>query len=285
MINADMILEGGGLRGVFTSGVLDFLQEQEFYTSNVIGVSAGSCNALDYVSRQIGRTKRCIIPENEKEEYFGNLKKFVKEKSLFDMEKLFDTYPKKVYPFDFDTFFNSKMQCEIVTTNCITGKTEYMTERADKDRLLKLSRASSSLPFIAPIVNIDGIPYLDGGFTDAVPIRRALTYGNEKHVIILTRNPGYRKKAMSVAAAKILKSAYKKYPNFVYATRRRVHMYNQTMEEIEQLEKDGKVFVIRPQVKTPGKLTKDASTLNAFYEHGYQYMEKQYHNLKEYMEG
>ena len=110
------------------------------------------------------------------------------------MDMVFDKYPKEIFPFDFDTYFASEMECEIVTTNCVTGKAEYMTERSDRDRLMKLCRASSSMPLVSPIVNVDGVPYLDGGLADSIPVKRAQALGNEKIIVILTRNPGYRKK-------------------------------------------------------------------------------------------
>ena len=168
MEKATLVLEGGATRGVFTSGALDFLMEQKLYMSHVIGVSAGACNGVDYVSKQIGRTKNCMI-HTEKEYDYINLRKFVRERSLIDMDMIFEKFPNEVYPFDFDTYFQSDIVCEMVTTNCVTGKAEYMTEKSDPKRLMKVCRASSSLPLFSPIVNIDGTPYLDGGLADSVP--------------------------------------------------------------------------------------------------------------------
>ena len=137
MQKATMVLEGGATRGVFSSGALDYLMEQDFYTSHVVGVSAGSCNGVDYVSKQIGRTRDCMIHKEKEYDYHVGFRKFVKEKSILDMDMVFDKYPKEIFPFDFDTYFASEMECEIVTTNCVTGKAEYMTERSDRDRLMK----------------------------------------------------------------------------------------------------------------------------------------------------
>ena len=173
LIPAVLVLEGGATRGVFTSGVLDFLMEKDFYTTDVIGVSAGACNAIDYVSRQIGRTKKCMIHKEKEYDFYLGLRKMVKEKSMMDMDLIFDRYPKELIPFDFDTYFQSEMKCDQVVTNCETGKAEYLDERKEKERLLKICRASSSMPLAAPIVRIDGVPYLDGGLSDSVPIERA----------------------------------------------------------------------------------------------------------------
>lgn len=131
MITGTIVLEGGATRGVFTSGILDYLMEEDLYFSHVIGVSAGSCNGVDYVSRQIGRTKKCMIPEKKEYSYYSGVRSAIKEKSILDMDMVFDTFPKKIYPFDFETYFQSDMVCEIVTTNCETGKAEYMTEQSD----------------------------------------------------------------------------------------------------------------------------------------------------------
>lgn len=284
MITGTIVLEGGATRGVFTSGVLDYLMEEDLYFSHVIGVSAGSCNGVDYVSRQIGRTKKCMIPEKKEYSYYSGVRSVIKKKSILDMDMVFDTFPKKIYPFDFETYFQSDMVCEIVTTNCETGKAEYMTEQSDPDRLMKLCRASSSMPLLSPIVNIDGVPYLDGGLADSVPVRRALQSGNEKIVLVLTRNPGYRKKPISKGTAKLYRRAYKKYPNLVHAAIYRNHVYNKTMELVERLEEEEKIFVIRPLVPTVSRLERDETALTAFYQHGYNLMKRQREALQRYLE-
>lgn len=284
MITGTIVLEGGATRGVFTSGILDYLMEEDLYFSHVIGVSAGSCNGVDYVSRQIGRTKKCMIPEKKEYSYYSGVRSAIKEKSILDMDMVFDTFPKKIYPFDFETYFQSDMVCEIVTTNCETGKAEYMTEQSDPDRLMKLCRASSSMPLLSPIVNIDGVPYLDGGLADSVPIRRAWQSGNEKIVLVLTRNPGYRKKPISKGTVKLYRRAYKKYPNLVHAAIYRNHVYNKTMELVERLEEEEKIFVIRPLVPTVSRLERDETALTAFYQHGYNLMKRQREALQRYLE-
>lgn len=279
-----MVLEGGATRGVFSSGALDFLMEKELYVSHVIGVSAGSCNAVDYVSRQPGRTRDCMIHREKEYDYFSSVGKLFRKKSLLDMDMIFDKYPNELFPFDYDTYFQSEMECEIVTTNCITGQAEYMTERSDRERLMKLCRASSSMPLVSPMVNIDGIPYLDGGLADSVPVERAKKLGNEKIILILTRNPGYRKKMTSKAAANMYRQAYRNYPKLVRAAVRRNYEYNQTMLEVKRLEKAGKIFVLRPTAPTVSRLEKNYDTLMRFYEHGYELMEKEYDHLQRYLD-
>lgn len=190
----------------------------------------------------------------------------------------------ELIPFDFDTYFSSPMNCELVTTNCLTGKAEYMSEEEDRDRLMKICRASSSMPLLTPIVNIEDVPYLDGGLADSVPIRRAKEIGNEKIVVVLTKNAGYRKKVLSPAMQKLYRKAYSSYPNVVRTILRRSFMYNKTMNYLDVLERKGEIFVIRPHVKPVSRLERNREALYAFYEHGYHYMERQLEALEEYLE-
>ena len=284
MVKATLVLEGGATRGVFTSGALDYLMEKDFYTSYVIGVSAGSCNAVGYVSKQPGRTRDCMIQKDKEYSYYYGFRKFIKEKSLMDMDMVFDRYPNEIYPFDYDTYFASDIECEIVTTNCVTGRAEYMTEDSDKQRLMKICRASCSMPLICPMVNVDGIPYLDGGLADSIPIERAMEIGNGKSIVILTRNPGYRKKMPSRATVQLYRRAYKKYPNLIRSIVNRSIVYNRTMKLLEQQEAEGKIFVLRPLIPTVSRLEKDYDALMHFYEHGYRLMRKQYDELIRFLE-
>mgnify|MGYP000579851688 FL=1 len=203
---------------------------------------------------------------------------------MMNMDLIFDRFPNELIPFDFDTYFSSPMNCELVTTNCLTGKAEYMSEEEDRDRLMKICRASSSMPLLTPIVNIEDVPYLDGGLADSVPIRRAKEIGNEKIVVVLTKNAGYRKKVLSPAMQKLYRKAYSSYPNVVRTILRRSFMYNKTMNYLDVLERKGEIFVIRPHVKPVSRLERNREALYAFYEHGYHYMERQLEALEEYLE-
>lgn len=283
MKKGTLILEGGAVRGVFTSGVLDYLMERNMYLSHIVGVSAGTCNGVNYVAEQIGRTKKCMIHQEDEYDYYMGIRRFIKEKSLLNMDMIFDKFPNEIFPFDYDTYFNSEIAAEWVTTNCITGKAEYMDERENKERLMKICRASSSMPLISPIVNIDGVPYLDGGLSDSIPIRRAMKYGNKKMVIVLTKNKGYRKKFVTKARRRLYISAYKKYPELVKTLIKRPVMYNRTLEKIEKLEDEGKIFVIRPETMMISRLERNVEKQEEFYRHGYEQMEKKYDELVKYL--
>ena len=285
MINATIVLEGGATRGVFTSGVLDYLMEQATYLSHVIGVSAGACNAVDYVSKQIGRTRNCMIVEDKEYNYHNNLRDFMREKSLLDMDMVFDKYPREIFPFDFETFQKSCEQgvvCEQVTTNCITGKAEYMIETQDFDRLLRICRASSSMPLLCPMVNIDDVPYLDGGLADSVPYEHAMEMGCEKLVVVLTRERGYVK--TQEKAAGVMNRLYQRYPKIVEDMKLRAERYNVSMEKLMQLEKEEKVFVIAPEsTYGVGRTETDTIKLRRLYDEGYRIATEQTDALRAYL--
>ena len=279
-----LILEGGATRGVFTAGVLDYLMEKDYYFPYVVGVSAGSCNAIDYVSRQKGRTRECMIIREKQYSYLNkDLKKMIRERSLFDMDLIFDRFPREVFPFDFDTYFASDIRCELVLTNCITGRAEYLEEKNSKERLLALARASSSIPVASPIVSVDGVPYLDGGIADSIPIIHSLKTGHQKNVIVLTRNYGYRKK-MKRHTKEVYLAFYRKYPQLVRALVNRARVYNHTLDLIERWELQGKVFVIRPQIPPVSRVEQNYQILSEFYRHGYDLMEQQFDSMIEFLE-
>lgn len=283
MKRAGLVLEGGANRGVFTAGVLDYLMEKEFYFPYVVGTSAGACNATGYVSRQPGRMKQCSIITDKQYRYVS-VKNTLRTHTLLDMDLMFEKYPEEIFPFDYDTYFQSDIQCEAVVTNCITGKAEYLSEHSNRKRLMDICRASSSLPLATKMVTVDGKPYLDGGLADSVPIIHSLKTGHSKNVIVLTRNKGYRKKESS-KKNRIYQMAYgKTYPNLVKSLENRAKIYNKTMDYIEKWESEGKVFVIRPEIEPVARLERDLERLELFYQHGYDVMEEEFERMKWFLE-
>ncbi|MFU0825003.1 patatin-like phospholipase family protein [Clostridium sp.] len=281
MENIGLVLEGGGMRGTYTSGVLDFFIEKELYFPYVIGVSAGACNAASYISKQKERSKRININyiKNPKYLSFRNL---IREKSVFGIKFAYDEIPNKLEPFDYDTFNNSSQKFLIVTTDCLTGKPVYFEKNDCKD-ILKVIRASSSLPLIAPMVEIDGGLYLDGGISDSIPIKKAMEDGYENNIIILTRDKSYRKSPMKFQ--RLIKRKYKKYPRLIDTILNRYKVYNETLDYIERLENDGRVFVIRPSKDLKvSRLEKNPKKLEAIYKLGYEDMNSMYEKMKKWME-
>ena len=277
-----LVLEGGATRGVFTAGVLDYLMEKEEYFPYVVGVSAGACNAVDYVSKQKGRTRACMIVKEKQYDYL-NLKTAIKKRSLFDMDMIFDRYPNEIFPFDFETYFQSDIRCELVVTNCTTGLAEYLDERKDRKRLMNICRASSSVPVLSPMVEVDGQLYLDGGLADSIPLIRSLRAGNKKNVVVLTRNKGYRKSAPRKSRSLYI-AAYNKYPNLVRTICTRYRVYNKILTYIEKWEEEGRIFVIRPTVPPVSRTEHNYKILTDFYEHGYEKMQEQFDDMRRYLE-
>lgn len=282
MEKTGLILEGGGTRGVFSAGVLDYFMEQDLHLPYVIGVSAGACNAVNYVAHQHGRSKKCMIDYLRDGSYAG-LKYLIKKKSLFDMDLIFDVLPNSEIPFDYDTFFHSEQECIITTTNCLTGKAVYISEKKNKKRLMAACKASCSLPLVAPIVTVDDTPMMDGGMANSVPIKKAFKDGCKKAVVILTRNKGYIKKK-TPRINRVSRMIYKEYPSLVKAIIQRPNRYNKTIEYIEKLEADGRIFVVRPDIPVVKQAETNPDVLFHFYKHGYELAKQIYPELMRYLE-
>ncbi len=265
--SAALVLEGGGMRGVFTCGVLDYFMDNNIYFPYTIGVSAGACNGLSFMSRQRGRAKYSNIDLLDKYNYIG-LKHLLKKRNIMDFDLLFHEFPEHILPYDYDAYFASPGRYVMVTTNCLTGKANYFEEKKDRNRVIDIVRASSSLPFVCPIVYVDGIPMLDGGIVDSIPLQRAIDDGySQKNIVVLTRNRGYRKESKDI---KIPKLIYRKYPKLREALNMRSAIYNSQLDMVERMEDEGLITVIRPiNPVTVDRIERDIHKLTAFYEEGY----------------
>ena len=231
----------------------------------VIGVSAGACNGLSYVSRQKGRARRSNIDILEEFRYVG-LKYMFSQRNIMDFKLLFDDLPNRILPYDYATYFHSSTQFVMVTSNCLTGKAEYMEEKSSPQRLLDICRASSSLPFVCPVTWVDNIPMLDGGICDSIPVKRAIEEGFSRNVLVLTRNKGYRKDEKEI---KVPPFFYRKYPLIRKSLAIRNKKYNETMDMIDRMEDEGTAIVIRPeQPMQVGRIEKDIQKLKDLYEEG-----------------
>lgn len=261
-----LVLEGGGMRGVFTSGVLDAFMKHDLTFPYVVAVSAGACNGMSYVSHQPRRARISNIDYLARYKYIG-LRHLVTQGCIFDRELLYDKFPNQYLPFDFDTFFSSSMTFEMVTTNCLTGQPMYLSERHDRQRALDIVRASSSLPYVSKIVDVDGIPMLDGGIVDSIPLQHAIDMGHPTNVLVLTRNRGYRNTGKDM---KIPRFIYRKYPRLRVALSRRLAAYNAQLEYVERMEDEGRVICIRPERPMEvDRIEKDIAKLERLYEEGF----------------
>lgn len=266
-----LVLEGGGMRGVFTSGVLDAFMKHDLYFRYIVAVSAGACNGMSYVSRQPRRARISNIDYLARYKYIG-IRHLVTQGCIFDRELLYDKFPNQLLPFDFDEYFKHAKGFEMVTTNCLTGKAMYLSETSDRQRSLDIVRASSSLPYVSKIVTVDGIPMLDGGIIDSIPINRAIETGHEHNVVILTRNKGWRDTGKD---RKVPAFIYKNYPRLRVALSHRHVVYNQQIDLIDRLEAEGKITCIRPmRPMEVGRIENDVEKLERLYEEGFVIGEK-----------
>ncbi len=282
MSRTGLIVEGGGLRGLFASGVLDVFMDNSIEFPYVNAVSFGSVNAFSYISKQRGRTKKIMDDYINDPRYmgFGNL---LKEGNLFGTEFVYKTVPDFLNVFDMETFRKSKTRFHITATDCRTGKPAYF-EKSDleKEELLEALRASSSLPFISKMVPIRGGLYLDGGLADSIPVKKAMEEGYRKNIIVLTRDRSYRKSPGKFRG--MIKWAYRKYPNVAEAMITRYRRYNETLDFIDELETKGDALVIRPEkgIKT-GRLERDLEKLDRIYSHGVEKTVNLLNEIKEFM--
>ncbi len=264
--NLSLILEGGGMRGMFSAGVFDAFLEKELVFPHIAGVSAGACNILSYMSGQKGRTRR-IIEDYVGDDRYCSVKNWLRTRSLFGFDFILNDIPRHLIPFDYDAFYKYPGRLEVGSTDCGTGESVWYTQM-DMGRNFTPVRASASLPFLAPIVHFDKRRLLDGALTDPIPFDRGQRAGYDKFVIVLTRNKGYRKS--STVPAALVKLWYKHYPLLQQILAERPQNYNKQIEAVEKLEQEGKAVIIRPQQPlTIDRLDLDKEKLLALYDHGY----------------
>lgn len=264
---SSLILEGGGLRGVFTCGVLDNFMERGIKFPFTVGVSAGACNGLSYMSGQMKRAKYSNIDLLEKYNYVG-LKYLFTQRNIMDFKLLFEKFPTEIIPYDYPAYERSEGRYVMVTTNCLTGEANYFEEKHSQKRIMEIVRSSSSLPFVCPMAQVDGIPMLDGGIADSIPVEYARKEGFTNSLVVLTRNKGYRKNISGKSfAAKLF---YSRYPLLQKAIEDRNVKYNRTLDFIEEMEEKGTITVLRPvKPLEVDRMEKDISKLNALYQEGY----------------
>ncbi len=262
-----LVLEGGGMRGVFTCGVLDNFMDRGIRFPYTIGVSAGACNGLSYMSRQRGRAKYSNIDLLEKYRYIG-FKYLLTKRNIMDFELLFEKFPTEIIPYDYEAYARCQERYEMVTTSCETGEACCFEEKQSPSRIIDIVRASSSLPFVCPIAYVDGRPMLDGGIADSIPLMRARELGFDNNVVVVTRNRGYRK---SDKQAFVPPFIYRKYPRLREAIHNRNRVYNEQLDLVERLEDEGKLIVIRPErLIVVDRMEKDIHKLLDLYNEGYE---------------
>ena len=281
LYDAGIVFEGGGLRGIFAAGVIDYLLDNNILIKNVLGVSAGVCHACSYVSGQRGRSY-AVSTDYLNDKRYMSFESLRKTGDLFGSDFIYHQIPEDLYPIDNEFFKESGFVLRAGVTNCLTGEPEYL-EVKDLLEDVEMVRASSSLPLLAKMVYIDGIPYMDGGIADSVPVRASEALGNRKNVVVLTRPAGYRKEKEKMIAAIALR--YKKYPEMVKALSERYKTYNETMDYIDEGVENGTIFRIAPMGDLGiGRLEKDHNKLKKAYQEGYFVAEGLGEKLKAFLD-
>ena len=281
MFQAGLILEGGGMRGVYTAGVLDAFLENGIAFSSIYGVSAGACHASSFISKQFGRAFRSCADYVDKPEYMS-FRNILRTGSMFSKEYVYSTIPNVLDPFDYETFRNYQGRFYAVLTDADTGEAVYVRVRDLKKQMWAI-RASASLPLISKTTVVHGRAFLDGGIADSIPIRKSMSDGNVKNVVILTRELGYRKQPNKMMP--LIKLRYPKSKGFVERAGDRYLRYNETLDFLAMEEQKGNVFVIQPDRKVEVSRTeKNRERLEALYQEGLEDGRKSIDALKVYLE-
>lgn len=274
-----LVLEGGAMRGLYTAGVLDSFLDHDIHVDTILGVSAGACFGCNLFSKQRGR----VLRYNQR--FAGDprnvsIRSLITTGDIINREFAYYVVPTKYDIFDEEAFEAHGGEYWVTVTNVETGEAEYM-QMHNLLRDIEMLRASASMPFCSRFVPLGGKNYLDGGIADSIPVRHALEMGFDKTIVVLTQPASYRKKPMNKA---MIRAFYHKYPNLCKTLEERHARYNAQSDDVAQLEKEGKIFVIRPEAPLNIKrLEKDPEELARVHGIGFEDGEKTMAALKDYL--
>ena len=278
-MKSGLVLEGGAMRGMFTAGVLDVLLDEQIAVDGAVTVSAGALFGINYPAKQRGRVLRYNLKYLHDKRYMG-------WHSLFTtgnvVNKAFAFYelPFTLDPFDQATFAASQIDFWVTLTNIETGEPEYV-KITDAFAQMEALRATSAMPMVSRVVEIEGKKYLDGGISDSIPLDKAMALGYDKIIVILTRPLDYRKKPSNNWLFKLF---YRNYPKLIERWANRYAEYNQAVEKVIEMEKAGKIFVIRPSESLDiSRLEKDLAKVQAMYDLGVKDGQAALSKLKDYL--
>ena len=280
MNKSALVLEGGGMRGAYTAGVLDYLMEKGVSFDSIYGVSAGALTGANFKAGQVGRGLRTFAAYLHDERYAGP-QHLLKTGDWFNIDFSYNKIPNELDPADYDTFNASPVNFYSVVSNVETGKAEYI-RITDLKQQMDLVRASATLPLLSNIVEYKGKKYLDGGSCDSIPLKKSMADGHNKNLVVLTQHRGFTKKPSANRYA--CRLMYKKYPNYVKAMDNRHNMYNRQLKLVYEMEKQGKAFVIQPVAKVEvSRLEKNPARLVELYHQGKMDAASCYQRLVEYL--
>lgn len=280
MYQAGLVLEGGGMKGVYTAGVLDFFLDKDIMFSSVYGVSAGAVHMCSYLSRQRGRALSVSVDYLHLKRYCG-MGSLITTGDLFNVDTCYHLIPDYLYPYDYEAFGRYQGKAFSVATDLATGRPEYFRIRDMRKDIDKI-RASASLPLVSRNVRIGRGFYLDGGISDSIPLHKSVMDGNRKNVVVMTKETGYLRGPVSHPW--MFRLRYFRYPKVHEMMARRHINYNRQTAYVERLRESGKVFVLRPRkAGNVGRVEKDAEKLLGLYRQGYRDAEENYDALMEFL--
>jgi predicted patatin/cPLA2 family phospholipase len=275
-----LILEGGGMRGVYTAGVLDCMADYKLWTDGIIGVSAGATHGCNFRSRQRGRNYRIDVEHSQNPKFMG-VRSLLTTGDYFGADFCYRYLPDELDPFDYKTFQRAPSEFYAVCTDLETGSAVYEQIEDLKDKMDYL-RASASMPLFSKIVEVDGKKLMDGGIADSIPVRKFTEMGYAKNIVILTQPADYRKKKNKLIP--LLKLVYRRYPLFLKALEMRHEVYNDSLDLVSEKEKSGELFVFRPEEIDISRVERNPEKLKAVYHAAYRQAESRLRSLKEFME-
>lgn len=282
MKNSCIVLEGGGLRGAFTSGVLEYLLEKDVNFDRVVGVSAGACVGASYLSKQKGRNLKVNVEYPSDKRYMG-FRHLLTTGSYFNMKFVFGELPTKLVPFDEQAFYQNPAEFDVITTSLRSGESVIFSK--EEIRHIGIDKAlvgSSSIPLLSKPAAVGDQLFFDGGVSDSIPVRYALSK-HERAVVILTRPRGYRKSEMKNTLP--FKVAFRKQPEFLRTLLNRNIEYNKTLDFCEQMEREGRLYLIAPSGEfSIGRTEKSLEKRMNLYNHGYRLIREDIKNLQVFMD-
>lgn len=282
LYQAGLVLEGGGMKGVYTAGVLDFFLDQGIDFAKCYGVSAGACHLCSYLSKQRGRAYAVVADYLDDPNYWG-ISSLLRTGDLFNADMCYRQIPETLNPFDYETYDKNPSKGYAVVTNIETGRAEYIPF-GDLHENIRAVRASASLPLVSRNVRIGDSLYLDGGLADPIPLLHSVLDGNRKNVVIMTKEVGYRRKPSKNLG--LIRLRYARYPKVYELMKNRHIEYNKTLDYLQEQVNNKTAFLIRPQVKSDvGRIEKDEKKLKALYEEGYEEARRCHRGLMEFLEG
>ena len=278
-----IVLEGGGMRGMYTCGILDVLMENRIYLDGMVGVSAGIAFGCNYKSRQAGRALRYNVRFAHDKRYSG-IRSLLKTGNYYNAYFAYKLVPTHYDVFDYNVFEDTPMECYAVCFDVNTGEGIYQRLDRVNDDFFEWIRASASMPVVAQPVQVGGHMLLDGGLADNIPLQFMMGKGYDRNVVILTREEGYRKTAEH--GLWLMKHLLRKYPKVIEALKHRPAHYNQQVQFVREQERAGKAFVFRPlKPLNVSRTTHDPKEMNRVYQQGREEALQRLDELKRFLYG